>query len=102
MYLVFRILMLDGLSWKERVQRFLLGCLEMILGVGMSLVVFLPMAEVLLNVSSRLDSDGTGLLDFLRQSLHRIRVSFICPCSKECSQATYRMVMDWQRDLSSM
>lgn len=67
LYLVFRILMLDGLSWKERVQRFLLGCAEMILGVGMSLVVFLPMAEVLLNVSSRLDSDGTGLLDFLRQ-----------------------------------
>lgn len=68
--------MLDGLSWKERIQRFLLGCLEMIPGVGMSLVVFLPMAEVLLNVSSRLDSDGTGLLDFLRQCLHRIRESF--------------------------
>lgn len=67
LYLLFRILMLDGLTWKERIQRFLLGCAEMILGVGMSLVVFLPMAEVLLNVSSRLDSDGTGLLDFLRQ-----------------------------------
>ena len=65
MYLMFRILMLDGLTWKERVQRFLLGCAEMILGVGMSLVVFLPMAEVLLNVSSRLDSDGTGFFDFL-------------------------------------
>lgn len=67
LYLLFRILMLDGLTWKERVQRFLLGCAEMIMGVGMSLVVFLPMAEVLLNVSSRLESDGTGLLDFLRQ-----------------------------------
>lgn len=78
--------MLDGLSWKERIQRFLLGCAEMILGEGMSLVVFLPMAEVLLNVSSRLDSDGTGLLDFLRQCFTPgIRVSFICPCSKECS-----------------
>ena len=67
LYLLFRILMLDGLTWKERMQRFLLGCAEMIMGVGMSLVVFLPMAEVLLNVSSRLESDGTGLLDFLRQ-----------------------------------
>ena len=67
LYLLFRILMLDGLTWKERIQRFLLGCAEMIMGVGMSLVVFLPMAEVLLNVSSRLESDGTGLLDFLRQ-----------------------------------
>lgn len=67
LYLLFRILMPDGLTWKERIQRFLLGCAEMIMGVGMSLVVFLPMAEVLLNVSSRLESDGTGLLDFLRQ-----------------------------------
>lgn len=67
LYLLFRILMLDGLTWKERVLRFLLGCAEMIMGVGMSLVVFLPMAEVLLDVSSRLESDGTGLLDFLRQ-----------------------------------
>lgn len=67
LYLLFRILMLDGLTWKERIQRFLLGCTEMIMGVGMSLVVFLPMAEVLLDVSSRLESDGTGLLDFLRQ-----------------------------------
>ena len=67
LYLLFRILMLDGLTWKERIQRFLLGCAEMIMGVGMSLVVFLPMAEVLLDVSSRLESDGTGLLDVLRQ-----------------------------------
>ena len=67
LYLLFRILMLDGLTWKERIQKFLLGCAEMIMGVGMSLVVFLPMAEVLLNVSSRLESDGTGRLDFLRQ-----------------------------------
>ena len=67
LYLLFRILMLDGFTWKERIQRFLLGCAEMIMGVGMSLVVFLPMAEVLLDVSSRLESDGTGLLDFLRQ-----------------------------------
>ena len=67
LYLLFRILMLDGLTWNERIQRFLLGCAEMIMGVGMSLVVFLPMAEVLLDVSSRLESDGTGLLDFLRQ-----------------------------------
>lgn len=67
LYLLCRILMLDGLTWKERIQRFLLGCAEMIMGVGMSLVVFLPMAEVLLDVSSRLESDGTGLLDFLRQ-----------------------------------
>lgn len=67
LYLLFRILMLDGLTWKERIQRFLLGCAEMIMGVGMSLVVFLPMAEVLLDVSSRLESDGTGLLDFLHQ-----------------------------------
>lgn len=67
LYLLFRILMLDGLTWKERLKKFCLGCAEMILGVGMSLVVFLPMAEVLLNVSSRLNSKETGLIDFLQR-----------------------------------
>ena len=67
LYLLFRILMVDDLTLAQRVRRFLLGCGEILLGVGMSLVVFLPMAEVLLNVSSRLDSQGTGFLQWLQQ-----------------------------------
>ena len=67
LYLLFRILMLEDMTWKERIKRFLLGCAEMLLGMGMSLVVFLPMAEVLLNVSSRLDSDGKGLTAFIQE-----------------------------------
>ena len=102
LYLLFRILMLDGLTWKERIQRFLLGCAEMIMGVGMSLVVFLPMAEVLLDVSSRLESDGTGLLDFLRQCFTPYSRKFYLSMLRECSQATYRTVTDWQKDRSSM
>lgn len=67
LYLLFRILMVDDLTLAQRVRRFLLGCGEILLGVGMSLVIFLPMAEVLLNVSSRLDSQGTGFLQWLQQ-----------------------------------
>ena len=59
--------MVDDLTLAQRVRRFLLGCGEILLGVGMSLVVFLPMAEVILNVSSRLDSQGTGFLQWLQQ-----------------------------------
>lgn len=67
LYLLFRILMVEELTLAQRVRRFLLGCGEILLGVGMSLVVFLPMAEVLLNVSSRLESQGTGFLQWLQQ-----------------------------------
>lgn len=67
LYLLFRILMVDDMTLGQRVRKFLLGCGEILLGVGMSLVVFLPMAEVLLNVSSRLDSQGTGFLQWLQQ-----------------------------------
>ena len=67
LYLLFRILMAEEMTLAQRVRRFLLGCGEILLGVGMSLAVFLPMAEVILNVSSRLDSQGTGFLQWLQQ-----------------------------------
>ena len=67
LYLLVRVLMVENLTPVDRLKKFFTGCLEMILGAGMSLVVFLPMAEVLLHVSSRLDSDGKGLLDSIRQ-----------------------------------
>ena len=53
LYLLVRVLMVENLPPAERIKKFLTGCLEMLLGAGMSLVVFLPMAEVLLHVSSR-------------------------------------------------
>ena len=67
LYLLVRVLMVENLTPVDRLKKFFTGCLEMILGAGMSLVVFRPMAEVLLHVSSRLDSDGKGLLDSIRQ-----------------------------------
>ena len=67
LYLLVRVLMVENLTPVDRLKKFFTGCLEMILGAGMSLVVFLPMAEVLLHVSSRLDSDGKGLLNSIRQ-----------------------------------
>ena len=60
LYLFFRVLMPEKLKTGERVRLFLAGCGQMILGLGMSLAVFLPMAAVLLNVSSRLSSEGGG------------------------------------------
>lgn len=66
LYLFFRVLMPEELKIGERVKLFLAGCGQMILGIGMSFAVFLPMASVLLNVSSRLNSEGTGILDWLR------------------------------------
>ena len=37
--------MVDDLTLAQRVRRFLLGCGEILLGVGMSLVVFLPIGR---------------------------------------------------------
>ncbi|MBU5481070.1 YfhO family protein [Blautia sp. MSJ-19] len=67
LYLIFRILMLEGLTWKQRLGRFLLGCGEILLGIGMSMVIFLPMAEILLGVSTRLDSSGTSFWKFVKR-----------------------------------
>lgn len=67
LYLLFRILMQEELTPVQRLRRFLTGCGEILLGIGMSFIVFLPMAEVLLNVSSRLDSSGVGFMDWLQQ-----------------------------------
>lgn len=66
-YLIFRIWMAEDLNLKEQIKKFLAGCGQMLLGLGMSLAVFLPMAEVLLNVSSRLDSDGTGIIALIQR-----------------------------------
>ena len=62
-YLLFRIAMEEELNWKQRLRKFLSGCGQMILGIGMSLVVFLPTAATLMN-SSRITSgeDGIGAL----------------------------------------
>lgn len=53
-YLLFRVLT-EERPGKERAKKFFVGCGQMLLGVGMSLAVFLPTAAVLLNVSSRLE-----------------------------------------------
>ena len=62
-YLLFRIAIEEELNWKQRLRKFLSGCGQMILGIGMSLVVFLPTAATLMN-SSRITSgeDGIGAL----------------------------------------
>lgn len=76
LYLLFRVLMEENLSRWQRVRVFFHGCLQMLLGIGMSLVIFLPMAEVLLNVSSRLDSEGTGFMEWIRNCFTPYSVKF--------------------------
>lgn len=65
-YLLFRCAMMGGLTRKARFLNFLSCCGQMLLGLGMSLVVFLPMTSVLINVSNRLEGGGTGILDTLK------------------------------------
>lgn len=65
-YLLFRVLMIGGLNRRERIQRFLSGCAQILLGIGMSMAVFLPMANVLMHVSSRLDGDSVSLVETLK------------------------------------
>lgn len=67
-YLLFRIAMMDGLTWKKRILQFLSGCGQMLLGIGMSMAVFLPMVQTLGN-SSRIEAGAGGLMKFLKQCL---------------------------------
>lgn len=65
-YLLFRIVMMDELTWKKRISQFLSGCGQMLLGIGMSMAVFLPMVQTLSN-SSRIEAGSGGLWKLLRQ-----------------------------------
>ena len=65
-YLLFRIAMTEKLSWKKRLGKFLSGCGQMILGIGMSMVVFFPMMQTLSN-SSRIDSGSNGITELLKE-----------------------------------
>lgn len=67
-YLLFRIAMTEDLTWKKRTLQFLSGCGQMLLGIGMSMAVFLPTAQTLGN-SSRIEAGAGGLMKFLRQCL---------------------------------
>lgn len=58
-YLIFRVLLLEGMPVKERLARFFRVCLGMLLGVGMGLVILLPSAYVIFGVTSRLESEYT-------------------------------------------
>ena len=69
LYLLFRIVMEEGKKWKERILKFLGGCWRIILGLGMSMGIFLPLSEFLLNVSSRVGTGDRGLLESIKRFL---------------------------------
>lgn len=66
LYLLFRVISMNGLTIRQRIGKFAGGCGLMLLGLGMSFAVFLPMASILLNVTSRVEQKRT-LLDLLKR-----------------------------------
>lgn len=64
LYLLFRIFSLEE-SFKERTRLFLINCGSILLGLLMMMAVFLPSALYLVNISSRMDKNGTLLERFL-------------------------------------
>lgn len=64
-FLIFRIL-LEETQWKRRLGIFIRICMGMLLGVGMGLLILMPVAYLIFNVTSRLDSD-TSLMRRLLQ-----------------------------------
>lgn len=65
-YLLFRIGMEREITWKQRISKFLKGCWRIILGIGMSMGMFLPLASCLLNVSARVGTGNRGILESLK------------------------------------
>ncbi len=74
-YLLFRIAMEEELNWKQRLRKFLSGCGQMILGIGMSLVVFLPTAATLMN-SSRITSGEDGIGALIKACFSRYSIAY--------------------------
>lgn len=64
-YLIFRLLM-EAENFRSGIKKFFCGCGQIILGIGMSLGIFLPMAETLMN-SSRVEPSFNGIADFLKK-----------------------------------
>lgn len=63
-YLLYRIIIQNG-SRTQRIRQFILHCTSILLGIGIGMVIFLPMAYYLLTISSRLDSDVSFVQRFL-------------------------------------
>ena len=67
-YLLFRLWM-DAEDLKSGIKKFFCGCGQMILGTGMSLGIFLPMAETIMN-SARVSPAKGGIVGFLEKCLY--------------------------------
>ena len=68
LYLLVRVWMEDDWTWKKRGAKFFGGCGCILLGLGMGMVIFLPMASALMNVSSRVSGGDSGIIQWLRES----------------------------------
>ena len=65
LYLIFRLVMVVE-DFEIGVRKFFSGCAQMVLGIGMSLGVFLPMAANIMN-SSRVSTGSGGILSLLKK-----------------------------------
>ncbi len=64
-YLLIRSFMLPEKSLPARIRVFLMGCVQILLGIGMAMGVFLPMAACILGVSGRVGAEETSLFSRL-------------------------------------
>lgn len=68
-YLIFRVWMMDMNGIRPRVKAFFGGCVQILLGIGMSSGIFLPSAYTMLGVSGRVSGAETGFLTSLKEHI---------------------------------
>ena len=64
-WLLGRSIVLDKGNIRDRIGLFLKHCSSLLLGIGIGMVIFLPMAYYLMTISSRLDSEASLLQRFV-------------------------------------
>lgn len=64
-YLLLRVCTLD-IGGRERAKRFLASCAQILLGIGMGMVIFAPLAFAVVGISFRTSHEGFCLSEWLR------------------------------------
>lgn len=65
-YLIFRLWIMDIEGMRTRIRKFFGGCVQILLGIGMSCMIFLPSAYTMLGVSGRVSGGGMGIWKWIK------------------------------------